>query len=128
MMWIRGEAVTVWRPASTTYDERGDPVVAWESEHVENVLFDAPSTEDVDATMRAYGVRAEYKAHIPKAYEASLRGCLIVRDRDVPPTDGADAPPDSPPALAVAGDPQAYPPEMCPGDWNRAAMLGWSDG
>lgn len=130
MRALRGEAVTVWRP-TTTYDERMDPVDAWEPEDVDNVLFGRPTTEQASETMRAYGVRAAYVLGIPKAYTASLRGCVITRRRDEPTATttgpGAALAPGEP-AYRVAGDPQPLPPELCPTDWNREALVGWSDG
>ena len=109
------ETVTVWHP-TISYDERMDPVITWEPETVEGMLFDSPTTEDVDETMRAFGVRAAYRMHVPKTYTASLRGCKVTRARD-----GQD-----PPEYFVAGDPQALP--WSPQPWNRAAIVGWVDG
>ena len=134
MLSLVGEGVTIWRPA-TTYDARMDPVTAWQPEHVDNVLFGRPSTEQVDETMRAYGVHVQYVLGIPKAYGKSLRGCRVTRDRDV--ISGASAttttttttgPEMVPPVYVVAGDPAPLPPELCPTDWNREAMVGWVDG
>lgn len=105
------ETVTVLRP-SVTYDERMDPVTEWAAEEVGGMLFDAPTTEDVDEAMRAFGVRVAYRMHVPSAYHASLRGCLVRR------ADGS--------VWQVAGDPQPLP--WSPQPWDRAAMLGWTDG
>lgn len=117
MLGLSGESVTVLRP-NIAYDERMDPITTWTPESVDNVLFGRPSTEDVDGTMRAYGVHAQYVLGIPKGYTASLRGCKVTRDRD-----GAD-----PPEYIVAGDPQPMPPELCPTSWNREVIVGWVDG
>lgn len=111
------EAVTVLRP-TVTYDEREDPVTTWAPETVEGMLFDTPTTEDVDEAMRAFGVRVSHRMHVPAAYTASLRGCRVVRARDA---DMAD-----PPTYEVVGDPQPLP--WSPQPWNRAAMLGRTDG
>ena len=111
------EGATVLRP-SVTYDERRDPVTTWAPEHVDGMLFDSPSTEDVDEAMRAYGVQVTYRMHVPSSYAASLRGCKVVRDRD------ADL--DEPPTYDVVGDPQPLP--WSPQPWDRAAMLGRTDG
>lgn len=114
---LHGETVTVWRP-TIAYDERKDCVKTWTPETVENVLFGRPSTEDVDAAMRAYGVHVQYAIGIPKTYTESLRGCKVTRARD-----GQD-----PPEYVVAGDPAPLPPELCPTPWNREVMVGWVDG
>jgi len=111
------ETVTVLRPA-TTYDEREDPVTTWVPETVGGMLFDTPTTEDVDESMRAFGVRVSYRMHVPSAYAASLRGCRVVRARD------ADM--DEPPTYEVVGDPQPLP--WSPQPWDRAALLGRTDG
>lgn len=125
---IRGESVTVWRP-SVTYDERMDPVTAWTPEQVSNVLFDQPTTEDVDEAMRAYGVRAQYRMHVPKTYAKSLRGCRVTRNREMPTTTTTTTGPEMwEPTYVVAGDPQPLMPELCPTDWNRSAIVGWVDG
>ena len=129
MLRLAGEGVTVWRP-SVTYDERMDPVTTWVPEHVDNVLFGRPSTEDVDGAMRAYGVHVQYTLGIPKSYTASLRGCRVTRDRDA--TTAATTTTTGPemwePTYVVAGDPAPLPPELCPTDWNREALVGWADG
>ena len=137
MLGLRGETVTVWRPVAT-YNERMDPIDSWEPEDVDNVLFGRPTTEQAIETMRAYGVQAAYVLGIPKAYTASLRGCVITRRRDEPPptttttmtTTTGPQPARTPgePAYKVAGDPQPLPPELCPTDWNREAIVGFSDG
>lgn len=111
------EAVTVWRP-TVTYDERMDPVTAWAPERVEGVLFDSPTTEDVEGAMRAFGVRVAYRMHVPRAYAASLRGCRVVRERD----EGLE----DPPTYEVMGDPRPLPWSPLP--WDRAALLGRTDG
>lgn len=109
---LRGEAVTVIRP-TVTYDERKDPVTEWAEESLDNVLFDSPTTADVAGAMREFGVRCDYKLHIPKTYDKSLRDCLIRRERD-----GR--------VWKVAGDPQ--PLAWSPLDWDREALVGWVDG
>ena len=76
---LHGETVTVMRP-TITYDDAYDPVETWADETVDNVLFGRPTTEDVDATMRAFGVHVAYVLGIPKLYTASLRACKVVRD------------------------------------------------
>ena len=131
---LRGEGVTVWRP-TTTHDSRMDPVTTYVPEHVDNVLFGRPSTEQVDESMRLYGVRAAYVLGIPKAYAKSLRGCRVTRDRDMPPvttttttTTTTTGPEMWEPAYVVAGDPQPLPVELCPTPWNREAVAGWVDG
>ncbi len=107
---ISGETVTVLRP-TTTYDERMDPVTTWESETMDNALFDHPTTEDIDASMRAYGVLVSYRMHVPKSYTSSLRDCRIQRARGY--------------TYEVIGDPQ--PLQWSPLDWDRAAMLVMHD-
>ena len=128
---LRGEGVTVWRP-TTTYDSAYDPIETWVPEHVDNVLWGRPTTEQADATMRAYGVDVAYTLGIPKGYTASLRGCRITRDRDEQATTTTTTTGGEPsmgwPAFAVVGDPQPLPPEICPTPWNREAHVGWVDG
>jgi hypothetical protein len=114
---FRAETVTILRP-SVTYEERKDAVTTWTPETLDGVLFDSPSTEDVDEAMRAYGVHVQYRMHVPKSYTASLRGCKVVRDRD----SGMEHPLE----YVVAGDPM--PLAQSPQPWDRSAMLGWFDG
>ncbi len=108
---LSGESVTIWRP-TTTLDERKDPVTEWTDETLDNVLFDQPRTEDMDAIMRMYGVVVHYRMHVPKAYTATLRGCRVERANG----DTYD----------VIGDPQ--PLQWSPLDWDREAMLVMRDG
>lgn len=109
-----GEDVVVMRPARA-YDEDKDPVDVWEEEPVSNVLFGRPSTEALTQAAHVYGVEASYELGVPKAYQESLRGCLVRRERD-----GA--------VYAVLGDPQPLPPELCPTSWNRSAVVRRFDG
>lgn len=157
MLRLRGEGVTIWRP-TTTYDSAYDPVDTWTPEHVDNVLWGRPTTEQADATMRAFGVDVAYVLGIPKGYTESLRGCRVTRDRDlvvriigsdvyVQPNrlsvDGDNAivraeyviergnmqfADEWLYAYAIAGDPAPLPPEICPTPWNREAHVGWVDG
>ncbi len=105
---------------TVTYDANKDEVIAYTPATVDNALFDSPTTEESDDAMRAFGVRAQYRVHIPKSFTASLRGCYITRARDG----------ENPPKYWVAGDPQPLPPENCPPHipWNRQAIAGWVDG
>lgn len=123
MFGLRGEGVTIWRP-TTAYDSAYDPVETWTPEHLDNVLFGRPTTEQADATMRAYGVEVAYVLGIPKGYTESLRGCRVTRDRD----QTGDEPTMDGPTFVVAGDPAPLPPEVCPTPWNREAHVGWVDG
>lgn len=149
------EGVTVWRP-TIAYDERMDPVTTWVPEHVDGMLFDSPSTEDVDGAMRAYGVQVQYRMHVPSTYTASLRGCRVTRERDLLMRVVGNVPYVQPnrltvsgnealiaasyaieggniqfedellPVFTIVGDPQPLP--WSPQPWDRAAMLGWVDG
>ena len=101
-------------------DENKDEVTTWTETELANVLFGKPSTEQVDETMRLYGVHAQYVLGIPKTFTDSLRGCYVVRERDA----GLSTPPE----YWIAGDPQPLPPELCPTPWNREAIAGWVDG
>lgn len=130
MMGLRGEGVTVWRPA-TTYDAAHDPVRTWVPEHVDDVLWGRPNTDGADGDMRANGVEVAYTLAIPKGYVASLRGCLVTRDRDQAPTTTTTTggePTMGGPVYAVIGDPAPLPPEVCPTRWNREASVRWVDG
>ena len=114
MTLLKGEPVTIYTP-TITYDENKDEVVTWTETELDNVLFGKPSTEQVDETMRLYGVHAQYSLGIPKEYTDSLRGCKVYRPRDER-------------MYVIAGDPMPLPPEICPTPWNREAIAGWVDG
>lgn len=113
-MTIKGESITLLTP-TITYDENKDEVMTWTETELSNVLFASPSTDQVDEAMRLYGVHAQYALHFPQTFTASLRGCKVYRPRD-----GL--------TYTIAGDPQPFPPELCPTSWNREAIAGWVDG
>lgn len=108
---LSGETVTILRP-TVTLDERKDPVTEWATETLDNVLLDHPTTEDMDAVMRMYGVTVHYRMHVPKSYASSLRDCRVQR------ADGME--------FDVIGDPQ--PLQWSPLDWDREALLVMRDG
>lgn len=109
---LRGEAVTVLRPAKTGTDAFNAPVNAWAAERVENVLVAPASTSDL-GTDRPEGDRTEIELHFPRAYASSLRGCKVQwRGHD----------------WLVQGDPQPYAAALTPGDWDRAARAVRVDG
>ncbi|MBQ9620550.1 MAG: hypothetical protein IJR41_01250 [Atopobiaceae bacterium] len=115
---FRGEAADFWLPSMTYDADTKDEIIEYSPKRVENVLFGRPTTEQADASMRMYGVEAQYVLGIPKGFTASLRGCYVTRVRD-----GSD-----PVKFWIAGDPQPLPPELCPTPWNREAVAGWSHG
>ncbi len=114
MSLFKGEPVTIKTP-TITYDENKDEIETFTETELDNVLFGRPSTEQLDETMRLYGVEISYVLGIPKVYTSSLRGCLVYRPRDGQ-------------AFRIMGDPQPLPPEICPTPWNREAMAVVVDG
>lgn len=132
---IKGESVTIYTP-SATYDENKDEVFTFTAETVDNVLFGRPTTEQMDEVMRLYSVEVAYTLGIPKTYDKSLRGCYVVRARDVGEVSGATGATGEtgqqqavePPKYWIAGDPQPLPLENCPTPWNREAYAVIVDG
>lgn len=112
---FKGEPVTVLVPTITYDQATKDEIVSYAEQPVDNVLFASPSTEQIEEAMNLFGVHAQYVLHFPQEYTDSLRGCKVMRPRD-----GR--------TYTVAGDPQPYPPENCPTDWNRGVTVGWVDG
>lgn len=105
MQLFKGARVTVLRKVKGELDEMGDPVISWEPETVDNVLYHQGSTVDLDAS-RPDGVQIDMTFHFPKTYTASLRGCKIKIDDQH--------------EYMVVGDPQPYMPKNTPGPWNRS--------
>ena len=118
MAMLRGESVKVYAPTVTYDANTRDEAVTWTATEVDNVLWGQPTTEQVDEAMRLHGIHAQYTLGVPKSFTGSMRGCYVTRDRD-----GTD-----PPKYWVVGDPMPLPPEICPTDWNREAVVGRSDG
>lgn len=109
-------AVDVLRPVMGGCDALGNPVVdSYESETVSGVLI-APDTTDGLGAERPEGYTDGLTLHFPKAYTASLLGCLV------------ELPEPWPPVVRVIGDPQPYMDELTPGQWNRAARVVRADG
>lgn len=73
---IKGVAVTVSTPTSTSNDRFGNPVTTWTDSVVDNVLVSPGVTDDLEAA-RPDGVTVDYTLHFPKSFNGSLEGCKI---------------------------------------------------
>lgn len=102
--FLTGEGVTVLYPKEGALDEMGEPVITWESENVENVLFAPSSASDLEVK-RPDGTRESVIFHFPKTYKRNLRGCKIIYKGET---------------FRVKGEPYPYMEENTPGAWNYA--------
>ncbi len=105
--------VEVSRPGETTTDAHGNAVVGErKAETVSGVLPAPGATSDLDAA-RPDGAKVDMTFHFPKAYTASLKGCLVTYGGRV---------------FKVVGDPQPYVCGNVPGEWGRAVECEACDG
>nr|DAE60812.1 MAG TPA: head-tail joining protein [Caudoviricetes sp.] len=113
---MRGERVTVLKPAVDSIDPFGNPVKNWDEEQVDNVLVDPyVSLEKVRefGAERPNSSRTTVRFHFPKGYEDQLRGCFICwRGRK----------------YRVIGDPVPLPEYNTPGEWNYPVDAEVCDG
>ena len=109
---IRGEPVTVVRPA-IAYDDLGEPVYGEpERTEVSDVLVTPGATSDMGAS-RPNGIVVAFTLGFPKTYQEPLRGCsVVVRGR----------------SYEVVGDPQPLTAENVPGPYNYTVEVTRSDG
>lgn len=101
---IRGEDVTVLRKSASGTDEMGEPIIAWVSEEVENVLWEQGSANNIGDPTRPDGTIDDVTIHLPKTYTTSVKGAEVE-------INGV--------RYAVIGDPIGYMPDLTPGAWNR---------
>lgn len=73
---IKGVAVTVSSPSSTSTDRFGNPVITWTDTTVNNVLVSPGATSDLEAA-RPEGVTVDYTLHFPKSFTGSLEGAKV---------------------------------------------------
>lgn len=111
---IRGETVTLIRPAPGGVDALGDEVTVWEpGVPVGNVLVAPAATDDLTGHTRVDGDRDSLTLHFPKTFMGGLRGCRVVV-RGV--------------TYRVVGDPQRYTPAMTPGSWDLPVTVERTEG
>lgn len=74
---IKGVAVTVRTPSSSSKDRFGNPVVTYTETTVENVLVSPGATENLEAS-RPDGIMVDFTLHFPKTFNGVLEGCQVV--------------------------------------------------
>ena len=110
---MRGETVTLTRRVLASRDEMGEPVFSTSTETVANVLWHESTTDEMDESNRMYGVTCDLSLDFPKAYTASLEGCLVnVRGTE----------------YRVLGDPKGFMVQNTPTPWNRPVKVARADG
>lgn len=111
---IRGETVTLIRPADAGLDAFGDELTEWQpGVPVGNVLVAPASTDDLNGSLRRDGDRDTLTLHFPKTHEGNLRGCRVIV-RGV--------------TYRVIGDPQRYTSSMTPGAWDLPVTVERTEG
>jgi hypothetical protein len=111
---IRGETVTVIRPAVGGVDAFGDELTGWQpGVPVGNVLVAPAATDDLNGSLRRDGDRDALTLHFPKTFEGGLRGCRVIV-RGV--------------TYRVVGDPQRYTTAMTPGAWDLPVTVERTEG
>lgn len=112
-------SVTVTRPTPDHRDalgitHRGEP----ETDVVEGVLIDAVEGNEAqeDGTGRLRVTQSALMVHFPKTYHKSLAGCTVTIDAEGLPESWLGE-------WDVQGDPQPYDPRLCPGRWDRKALV-----
>lgn len=109
---MRGQTVTVLRPAPGEIGEDGEVSATWQAEQVADVLIAAGATNDAMEANRPDGTVVAYTIAFPKSYAASLRGALVEFGGE---------------SFAVVGDPRPHPAN-CPTRWNRTVEVTRADG
>lgn len=113
MNLISGVEVTLSIPGAPARDAHGNMVGGDPREvAVGNVVPQPGRCADLDAT-RPEGARVAMTFHFPKTYAGSLKGCTVAYG-------GRE--------YRVIGDPQPFPPHLCPGDHDRAVETEAVDG
>ena len=110
---IRGTDVQVVRRTQTATDEMGEPIFATTVETVHNVLWHPATTDEIDETVRMYGVSCEISLDFPKDYGQPLEGCSVR-------VDGRE--------FRVLGDPLPYMAANTPTPWHRTVRAARADG
>lgn len=109
---MRGQVVTVRRPAYGGIGADGEIESTWTEERVADVLIAAGATRDATDGNRPDGTAVAYTLAFPKSYAAGLRGCRIAFGGE---------------EFAVVGDPRPHPAN-CPTRWNRTVEVTRADG
>lgn len=112
---IRGVTVIVKAPASNGVDRFGNPVTAFESSTVENVLVSPGATADLEAS-RPEGVTVSYTLHFPKTFTGDLEGCVVT----LPEPWAGD--------FAVIGSPGRYIDANTPTPWDMPVEVAAAHG
>lgn len=113
---LLGETVIVKRPVIDGRDTHGNPLKRYESETVNNVLINTPTTADLrDNTTEQDGVTASFTLAFPIHYTKSLKDCQIIMPWL-----------DSNTTWYVIGDPKPLPLTSFPHQrnrWNMKALV-----
>lgn len=109
-----GEQVVVERRVETGRDAHNQPIYAFVSETVDDVLVAPGPRTDIPDTDRPEGTVVAWNLHFPKTFTGSLRGARV-RVRG-----GAPCP--------VIGDPQPYTLENTPTRWHLPVEVARADG
>ena len=68
-LYERSQAVSTDTPPVPLFDAMNDPVWAWKSVTVDNVLIGQPTAEEISSSVDLYGQKAEFMLGIPKGDE-----------------------------------------------------------
>lgn len=109
---MRGQVVTVRRPAYGGIGADGEIESAWTEERIADVLIAAGATNDAMEANRPDGTVVAYTLAFPRSYKESLRGALVEFGGE---------------SFAVVGDPRPHPAN-CPTRWNRTVEVTRADG
>lgn len=74
---IHGMTVTLWNKTQTGSNAFGEPIYAWTSKDVENVLVASPSAQEVTDTLNLTGRKIEYILGIPKGNEDEWENQIV---------------------------------------------------
>jgi len=111
---VIGETVTVSRREQTGEDRLGEPIYAWVTEPVDDVLVAPGPRTDLTDAERPDAFRVAWNLHFPKGYPATLKGARVsVRGG---------------PFMNVVGDPQHYTLENTPGRWSMPVEVWQVEG
>lgn len=111
---MKGEEVTVLHFVADGVDELGAPTGSWITEAIVGDVLVAPaSTTDLTGSIRPDGDRVDLTVHMPRTYNAALRGRRMVV-RGV--------------TYEVVGAPQAYIAANTPTRWDRPVSLKLVEG
>lgn len=110
---MQGASVIVIRPVETGRDDHGNATYRYDTQIIDDVLVNKPSTADVtNSQALTKSISLSWVLSFPKTYQESLRGCYVVLPAIINQK------------YKVIGDPQPIPPANCPTRWNYTVMIG----